>query len=213
MLQIQSFTFSPLAENTYLLWNENKEAVIIDPGCYDTYEKEELRAFIELNKLQPKLLLNTHCHLDHVFGEKWVAETWNLVPHIHSNEQFVMNYAESSGQIWGVPFINYSGPFHFLAEGQIIKLGEDEMKVLYVPGHSPGHLCFYCPAQGFVIAGDTLFAGSIGRTDLPGGNHATLIERIKSELLSLPDEMVIYPGHGPATTVGEEKKNNPYLKN
>lgn len=212
MWQLQSFTFSPLAENTYLLWNENRETIIIDPGCYHTYEKEELRAFIENNKLEPKLLLNTHCHLDHVFGEKWVAATWNLVPYIHTHEQFVMKFAESSGQMWGVPFTSYTGPFHFLQEGQTVELGKDACKVLYVPGHSPGHICFYSQLQHFVIAGDTLFAGSIGRTDLPGGNHATLIERIKSELLSLPDETIIYPGHGPATTVGEEKRNNPYLR-
>lgn len=212
MWQLHSFTFSPLAENTYLLWNEKREAVIIDPGCYYTYEKEELRAFIGKNHLSPKLLLNTHCHLDHVFGEKWVAETWKLVPYIHTNEQVVIKFAESSGQMWGIPFTSYTGPFHFLQEGQMTGFEEDKLKVLYVPGHSPGHICFYCEPQQVVIAGDTLFAGSIGRTDLPGGNHATLIERIKSELLNLPDETIIYPGHGPATTVGEERRSNPYLR-
>jgi hydroxyacylglutathione hydrolase len=212
MWQLQSFTFSPLAENTYLLWNGNKHCVIIDPGCYTAAERQTLQSFITANELQPRLLLNTHCHLDHVFGEKWVAETYGLVPHIHLNEQFVMQFAEASGQMWGIPFTNYTGPFRFLAEGQTLHLGEDELQVLYIPGHSPGHVCFYCPAQGFVVAGDTLFTGSIGRTDLPGGNHITLIERIKSELFSLPDDTIVYPGHGGSTTVGEEKRSNPFLQ-
>ena len=208
MWQLQSFTFNPFAENTYLLWNENREAVIIDPGAHESYEKAKIKDFIDQNGLQPKFLLNTHCHLDHVLGEKWVAETWNLIPQFHLNEQMVMDRAEMAGQLYGVTFTNYSGSIQYLQEKQIIKLGDDELQVLYVPGHSPGHVCFYCPAQGFVIAGDTLFAGSIGRTDLPGGHHATLIERIKSELLTLPEDTVVYPGHGPATTVerGEEKQ-------
>lgn len=212
MWQLQSFTVNPFAENTYLLWNGNREAVIIDPGPYESYEKAKIKDFIEQSGLQLKLLLNTHCHVDHVFGEKWVAETWGLVPHFHASEQMVMDRAEMAGDMWGVPFTNYSGPVEYLTEGQIIQLEMDELKVLYVPGHSPGHVCFYCPAQGFVVAGDTLFAGSIGRTDLPGGNHATLIERIKTELLTLPAETVVYPGHGPATTIGKEKVSNPFLQ-
>jgi hydroxyacylglutathione hydrolase len=212
MWQLQSFTFSPFAENTYLLWNENKDTVIIDPGCYESYEKAKLQDFIQQNGLLPKLLLNTHCHLDHVFGEKWVAETYKLIPHIHFNEQFMMERAEMAGELWGVPFTNYKGPFEYLEEGQVITLGKDKIKVLYVPGHSPGHVCFYCSEQNFVIAGDTLFAGSIGRTDLPGGDHATLIEYIKSQLLTLPGATAVYSGHGPSTIIEEEKRSNPYLQ-
>ncbi len=211
MLHIKQFTFSPIQENTYLLWNDNNDAVIIDPGCYDSYEEEELKSFIDSNGLQPKLLLNTHCHLDHVFGEKFVAETWSLVPHIHPKEQQMMRLAEASGVMYNLPFKSYSGSFIFLQEGDIIKLGDDELKVLFAPGHSPGHVCFYSESQGFVIGGDVLFSGSIGRTDLPLGNYETLITSIRTQLLTLPDATKVYSGHGPMTTIGKERLSNPFL--
>jgi len=213
MWQIKSFTFSPLGENTYVLWNDNKDAVIIDPGCYHSYEKEELKSFITKSALTPKYLLNTHCHLDHVFGEKFVAENWNLVPHIHTNEQQVMAMGEAAGERWGLPFENYKGPFVFLKEGEKIQLGTEELFIIAAPGHSPGHVCFYVAAQNFIIGGDVLFRGSIGRTDLPGGNFDVLINSIKTQLLVLPDDTTVYSGHGPATTIGIEKKQNPYLQN
>jgi hydroxyacylglutathione hydrolase len=211
MLHIKQFTFSPIQENTYLLWNDNNDAVIIDPGCYDSYEEEELKSFIDSNSLQPSLLLNTHCHLDHVFGEKYVAETWSLVPHIHPKEQQMMRLAEASGVMYNLPFKSYSGSFNFLQEGDIIKLGNDELKVLFAPGHSPGHVCFYSESQGFVIGGDVLFSGSIGRTDLPLGNYETLITSIRTQLLTLPDATKVYSGHGPMTTIGKERISNPFL--
>ena len=211
MLHIKMFTFSPIEENTYVLWNDEKEAIIIDPGCYHTYEKDELQSFIDENGLQPKMLINTHCHLDHVFGEKFVAETWQLVPYIHPNEQQMMRLAEASGKMWSMPFVNYDGPLNFITPGEDIKLGKDSLATLFTPGHSPGHICFYCAAQNFVIGGDVLFYNSIGRTDLPLGNHATLIESIKTKLFTLPDETIVYSGHGPKTTIGREKMHNPYL--
>jgi len=211
MWHIHQFTFSPIAENTYLLWNDNNDAVIIDPGCYDNYEKEALKDFIENKGLLPKLLLNTHCHLDHVFGEKFVADTWALVPHIHTNEQQVLRLADAAGKMWGMPFENYSGPLNFIGDGDLINLGSDELKVLYAPGHSPGHVCFYNASQGFVIGGDVLFNGSIGRTDLPGGNFDVLINSIRTQLFTLPDETKVYSGHGPVTTIGKEKMSNPFL--
>ena len=212
MLYIHSFTFSPIQENTYLLYNDNGDACIVDPGCYDTYEEEELADFITSKQLKPLLLLNTHCHLDHVFGLRWAAAHYKLTPHIHPNEVQMLARAPISGNMWGLPFINYEGPVEYLAEGQIIKLGEDELKVLFAPGHSPGHVCFYCEKQGFVINGDVLFKNSVGRTDLPGGNHQVLIESIKKELFTLPDTTVVYTGHGPSTTIGAEKKSNPFLQ-
>ena len=211
MLHIKQFTFSPIQENTYLLWNDNNDAIIIDPGCYDGYEEEELKNFINTSGLKPKLLLNTHCHLDHVFGEKYVAETWGLVPHIHPKEQQMMRLAEASGIMYNLPFKSYVGPFNFLEEGDIIKIGTDELKVLFAPGHSPGHVCFYSESQGFVIGGDVLFSGSIGRTDLPMGNYETLITSIQTQLLSLPDATKVYSGHGPMTTIGKERLSNPFL--
>ena len=211
MWSLKYFTFSPIQENTYILWNDDNDAIIIDPGAYHDEEKDELKSFIIQNQLKPKYLLNTHCHLDHVFGEKFVAETWNLVPQIHANEQQVFHLAEVASKMYGLPFDNYTGSLHFLKENDIIKLGNDELKVFFVPGHSPGHICFYCAKENFVISGDVLFKGSIGRSDLPGGNFDLLMESITTKLLVLPDETKVYSGHGPVTTIGEERKSNPFL--
>ena len=211
MLQIKSFVFSPIQENTYILYNEFKECVIIDPGCYFDEEKEQLKTFIDNNKLKPLLLLNTHCHLDHVFGNKFVAETYNLTLHLHEKEQQVLAFAPTSGLMYNMPFDNYAGNFLLLKEGDFIKLGDDKLIVIEAPGHSPGSVCFYCSAQNFVIGGDVLFQGSIGRTDLPGGNHQTLLNSIRQKLFVLPDETVVYNGHGSETSIGEEKKHNPFL--
>lgn len=211
MLKIQSFTFSPIQENTYLLYNEFNQCVIIDPGCYFDAEKDQMAGFIKQKGLTPKMLLNTHCHLDHVFGNKFVAETWALTLHLHEKEKTVLEFAPASGLMWNMPFDNYAGDFIYLKEGEILKIGEDELQVIEAPGHSPGHVCFYCKAQNFIIGGDVLFQRSIGRTDLPGGNHQTLLNSIRQKLFVLPDATVVYSGHGPATTIGEEKAENPYL--
>lgn len=211
MFTVKAFTFSPVQENTYLLYNEQGETIVIDPGCYFEEERDVLYTFITQNQLRPVLLLNTHCHLDHVFGNKWIHETWNLLLHIHPNEKQVLDYAPASGLMWGLPFDNYSGEPVYLNEAERLQLGEDELELIYAPGHSPGHLCFYCKKQQFLIGGDVLFYESIGRTDLPGGDHATLISNIQNKLFCLPDETVVYSGHGPATTIGHEKKHNPFL--
>jgi glyoxylase-like metal-dependent hydrolase (beta-lactamase superfamily II) len=211
MFTVKAFTFSPVQENTYVLFNETGAAIVIDPGCYFEEERHVLQNFIKQNKLEPKLLLNTHCHLDHVFGNKWIHETWNLLLHIHANEKQVLDFAPASGLMWNLPFDNYNAELVYLQEGWKVQLGTDELELIFAPGHSPGHLCFYCRSQGFLIGGDVLFYESIGRTDLPGGNHATLISSIKTKLFALPDETVVYSGHGPATTIGHEKKHNPFL--
>ena len=212
MFSVKVFIFSPIQENTYVLYNEGRDCLIIDPGTYFPEEKKELADFISTNGLRPKGLLNTHCHLDHVFGNSWIASDYGLVPQIHPKEKQVLEYAPVSGLMWGLPFDNYGGPLEFIQEGGTIRLGDDLLKILFVPGHSPGHVCFYCEAQAFVIAGDTLFMGSIGRTDLPGGDYDTLIGNIKSQLLTLPDSVIVYSGHGERTTIGTEKKTNPFLK-
>lgn len=206
MLKIKSFEFNPVFENTYILYNEFNECIIIDPGCYFDDEKDELTAFIDKNALVPKMLLNTHCHLDHVFGNKMIYEKYGLKLHIHPNEKAVLDFAPASGLMYSLPFDNYAGDLVYLQEGETIRLGDDELKILLTPGHSPGSLSFYCEKDKFVISGDALFKGSIGRTDLPMGNHEQLISSIRSELLTLPPETVVYSGHGPATTIGEEKK-------
>jgi hydroxyacylglutathione hydrolase len=211
MLQIKVLTFNAVQENTYVLYNEFKECIIVDPGCYSDEEKEALKDFIEKNGLQPKMLINTHCHLEQHFGNKYVAEAYQLTLQIHKNEEEMLQMAPASGLMFNLPFDNYTGQLIFLKEGDIIFLRDDILKVIEAPGHSPGSICFYCEKQKFIIGGDVLFYQSIGRTDLPGGNHESLIKNIKEKLFLLPDDVKVYPGHGPATTIGDEKKYNPYL--
>lgn len=212
MITVKGFTFNPVQENTYILFNEQGYCAIIDPGCYFSTEKRELQDFINQYKLEHKFLLNTHCHLDHVFGNMFIYETYGTPLHIHEREKPVLAYAPVSGKSFNLPFDNYEGEIVLLKEGQEILLGTDILKVLFVPGHSPGHICFYCKAQNFVIGGDVLFKGSIGRTDLPGGDHETLLRSIRQELFTLPDDVIVYPGHGEATTIGFEKKYNPFFQ-
>lgn len=211
MLKIKSFEFSPIQENTYILYNEFNDCVIIDPGCYFDDEKEELVQYIDKMGLKPKMLLNTHCHLDHVFGNKFIAEKFGLTLHIHENEKPVLAFAATSGLMYNLPFDNYTGDLIFLKEHEKIRLGDDELDILLTPGHSPGSLSFYCKKENFVISGDALFYRSIGRTDLPLGNHETLIKSIREKLFSLPAETKVYSGHGPVTTIGEEKEENPFF--
>ncbi|MFT3675911.1 MAG: MBL fold metallo-hydrolase [Chitinophagaceae bacterium] len=212
MLTVKTFTFNPVQENTYLLYNDKGECCIIDPGCYFDEEKTVLRQAVENGGLKPVLLLNTHCHLDHVFGNQFVYDTWGLQPHIHEKERPVLDRAAEAGLRWQLPFVNYTGPVHLLETGDQVKLDDDHMTVLFTPGHSPGSISFHCSAQHFVIGGDVLFQGSIGRTDLPGGDYDTLIESIKTQMLPLPDDTIVYSGHGPATTIGRERRNNPFLQ-
>lgn len=211
MLKIKAFVFSPIQENTYVLYNEFNDCLIIDPGCYFPDEEDELKGFIIQSNLLPKMLLNTHCHLDHVFGNKFIAENWELTLQLHEKEKPLLDYAPTSGLVYNMPFDNYAGEYIYLKEGDIIKLGQDELKVIEAPGHSPGHICFYCEKQNFIISGDVLFNRSIGRTDLPGGDHETLLNNICKKLFVLPDETIVYSGHGPETNIGEEKKHNPFL--
>ncbi len=211
MIHIKAFTFSPISENTYVLYNNEGKAIIIDPGCYFPNEQETLKNFLTDNSLTPLYLLNTHCHLDHVFGNKWVHETYGLEPHLHPSEEAMLALAPVSGERWGLPFENYAGPLHFLNDGDTVLLGDTEIQVILAPGHSPGSICFYIPSQGDLIGGDVLFRGSIGRTDLPGGDSETLLHSIREKLWVLPDETVVYSGHGIKTTIGYEKRNNPFL--
>lgn len=211
MLTVTSFVFSPVQENTYVVHNEAGDCIIVDPGCYFGNERNELKEFIQNSQLAPKYLLNTHCHLDHVFGNKFIHDTYGLTLHLHEKEKPLLDYAPTSGLSWGLPFDNYRGDLIFLREEEVIRLGDDELQVLFTPGHSPGHVSFWCQAQHFVLSGDVLFRQSIGRTDLPGGSFDTLIQSIREKLFVLPDETVVYPGHGPETTVGAEKEDNPFL--
>jgi glyoxylase-like metal-dependent hydrolase (beta-lactamase superfamily II) len=212
MLSVKSFTFSPVQENTYVLYNEQGQCCIIDPGCYFPKEREELKTGIEKTGLAPVLLLNTHCHLDHVFGNKFVHDTWGLTLHLHENEKPLLDVAPQYGQMWELPFDNYEGPLVYLKEGNIIKVGEEELEIRFAPGHSPGSIALYHQAGGFIIGGDVLFNMSIGRTDLPGADFDTLVNSIQTQFFTLPDETKVYSGHGPVTSIGFEKQNNPFVK-
>ena len=212
MLTVKSFVFNPVQENTYVLYNDKDACCIIDPGCYFGNERRILQEFVEQNKLRPKILLNTHCHLDHVFGNKFIHDEYGLLLHLHEKEKPVLEYATEAGLQWNMPFENYRGDLIFLKEGDIVTLDDDQFSVLFTPGHSPGSICFYCEAQQFVIGGDVLFRLGIGRTDLPGGDYETLIASIREKLFRLPDAVTIYPGHGEPTTIGYEKKHNPFLQ-
>lgn len=213
MITVQAFTFNPLAENTYLLYNETGACCIIDPGAYFPEEEQALTAFINENKLQPVLLLNTHCHFDHIFGNSFIHRTYGLELHLHRNELPILERGPQAAQMWGFPpFENFSGPMHFLDEGSIVKLGGEELEVLFTPGHSPGSISFYSRSHKFIVGGDVLFQGSIGRDDLPGGDGVVLRETIKTKFYTLPADVIVYPGHGGSTTIGDEAKGNAFVR-
>ena len=212
MTQIQAFEFSPFAENTYVMWDETGECAIFDPGCYTHEERDALRQFIEAKNLRPVRLINTHCHLDHVFGNPFVVKTWGLGLEIHEGELPVLASFEKVCQMYGVPFQDPQPmPTNFIESGETLTFGNTKLQVLFTPGHSPASLSFYCEAEKFVLSGDVLFYESIGRTDLPGGNFDTLIQSIRTQILTLPDETVVLSGHGPSTTVRHEREYNPFL--
>jgi hydroxyacylglutathione hydrolase len=212
MITVKSFAFNPVQENTYVLSDEKDACWIIDPGCYFGNERNALKEYIEQQGLRPVMLLNTHCHLDHVFGNKFVGDTWDLPLHLHEKEQPLLHAAPEMGRQWDMPFENYRGELHFLTPGQSLSLGNNPIDILFLPGHSPGSLGFYSKTQGFVIGGDVLFRESIGRTDLPGGDYETLLTSIRENLWTLPDETIVYPGHGEPTTIGWERAHNPFLQ-
>ncbi|MGY4383212.1 hydroxyacylglutathione hydrolase [Pedobacter sp. UYP24] len=212
MIKIKQFTFNPVGENTYVLYDETKQCVIIDPGMYDGEEQNELASFIKLEKLNPVLLLNTHCHYDHVFGNKFVFDIWGLKPQFHRGELVVLQAISSYLPAMGLKYDLSPEPDVFLPETGEISFGDSILELIYAPGHSPAHLCFYSRIDNFLIGGDVLFYNSIGRTDLPGGNHAQLLNSIKNNLFKLPNDCKVYPGHGSTTTIGFEKLNNSFLK-
>jgi hydroxyacylglutathione hydrolase len=211
MIQVKSFTCNPYQENTYLLFDETLECVIIDPGMYTGEEQNAVLKFIAENKLKPVLLLNTHCHIDHVLGNKFVYDTYGLLPQFHKGEEILLNSVVSYAPSMGIRYDVSPLPEVYLAESGTIEFGNSTLEIIFAPGHSPAHLCFYSKEDRFLIGGDVLFYQSIGRTDLPGGNHGQLIRNIKEKLFTLPDDCTVHPGHGPSTTIGFEKKHNPFL--
>jgi hydroxyacylglutathione hydrolase len=211
-MKVKSFTFNQFQENTLVVYDNTKECLIIDPGCYSENERTELRTFIMSEGLKPVKLINTHCHIDHVLGNKFVSELWDLELYIHKEDLPVLENVKDISGFFG--FENYErspSPKHFLAQGDTLNFGDSSFDILFTPGHAPGHICLLSKKDGFIIAGDVLFNGSIGRTDLPGGDYDTLIESIKTKLLPLDENTIVYCGHGPSTSIGKEKMSNPFL--
>lgn len=207
---VHKITYNPFQENTYIISDDTNDCVIIDPGCYTKEEQAHLRNYIAENELNPVKLLNTHCHIDHVLGNYFVAKEWDLELGMHEADiptlAGIPNYAELYG------FGDYQlspDPAYFINEGDKVSFGNSELDVLFGPGHAPGHIAFYSEADNFVINGDILFQGSFGRVDLPGGDFQTLKTTILEKMFALPEEMIVYCGHGPETTIGVEKISNP----
>lgn len=211
MLQIQAFTNNPYQENTYLVYDEDGQCAIIDPGMYTATEQNVVVNFIRQHNLKPVMLLNTHCHIDHVLGNKFVFDQYGLKPQFHKGELEILAAIPSYAPQMGFRYEVSPVPDTYLPETGNIALGNSRFELIFAPGHSPAHLCFYAPAENFLIGGDVLFSGSIGRTDLPGGNFKQLISNIETKLFALPDDCTVYPGHGPETTIGYEKQTNPFL--
>ena len=212
MTQIHSFVFSPLAENTYVLYDDSREAVIIDPGCYTRQEQGELSHFIEKNGLKPVKLLNTHAHVDHVLGNAFVKRTYGIELYLHEKDLPVLKAAKILAPHYGLPQYEETEVDQFLKEGQPVTFGNTTLEVRFVPGHAPGHVAFVCHEDRFVIGGDVLFRGSIGRTDFPLSDFETLAHSIRTQFYTLPDDYTIYPGHMDTTTIGYEKRTNPFVK-
>lgn len=210
MIKVKSFTFNPFQENTYVLYDESKSCVIIDPGCYESSEKNTLVNFITSESLKAEKLINTHCHIDHVLGNKFVKDTFGVDLYIHKNDEATLKAVETYAPSYGFPLYDPASADQFLDEGDSLTFGSSSMDILFVPGHAPGHIAFISHFDKFCIGGDVLFKASIGRTDLPGGDFDTLIKSIHEKMFTLPDDTTVYCGHGPATTIGEEKSSNPF---
>jgi glyoxylase-like metal-dependent hydrolase (beta-lactamase superfamily II) len=211
MANIQSFENNPYQENTYILFDETGECTIIDPGMETGAEQNAVVNFIRANNLKPVLLLNTHCHIDHVLGNKFIFDQYGLKPQFHEGELPLLEAVAAYAPSMGIRYELSPLPDKFLPETGTVSFGNTTLHLIFAPGHSPAHLCFYDKTGNLLIGGDVLFRGSIGRSDLPGGNFTQLIDNIEQKLLLLPDDCVVYPGHGPETTIGYEKVTNPFL--
>ena len=210
-MKIYRAIFSPIQVNTYIITGNGSECVIIDCGCYGGVEEQKLEEMLSARELKPVMLLNTHCHLDHVFGNRFMLDRYGLRPWFHEGDRHNYRNAPKHSLIWGLSMEPQPDPEGYLSDGQVISAAGVTLTVIAVPGHSPGGVAFYSEADAVVFTGDALFAGSIGRSDLPGGDHEQLIENIRERLFVLPPDTVDYPGHGPETTIREEMKHNPFF--
>lgn len=209
MVSVEVFCFNAFAENTFII-EEGRDCLIVDPGCYDQDEYQALVNHIQENDLKPSKIINTHCHIDHILGVDQLKEYYGIPFYIHKNDQSLLESSKVIAPVYG--FQSYREPEvdGFLEEGEEVLVGSSVWRVIEVPGHAPGHIALYNDENRIVIAGDVLFQNSIGRTDLPGGNYDTLLHSIRNKLFTLPDDVIVYPGHGPETTIGYEKQHNPF---
>lgn len=210
MIQIKKMTFNPFQENTYILFDETRDCIIIDPGCYDKREEDVLKKFIEKERLKPVKLVNTHGHIDHVLGNFFISEEYRIDLYAHENIVEQLETIPNYSKLYGFSAYKMSPqPKHYLKEGGKLTFGNSELDVMFCPGHAPDHLVFYSPEQRFVINGDVLFQGSYGRVDLPGGDFSTLKDSITQKMFALPNDTTVYCGHGGETTIGHERETNP----
>lgn len=211
MIKVEKFVVNPLQENSYVISDETGECIFVDPGFYFDEEKEEVKQYIADNHLTPVFIANTHCHFDHMMGVEFIRSEYGIPFRAHMDDEFWVEAAVRQGEMFGFEMLPVKKPDSSFGDGEELQFGKSSFKIIHVPGHSPGHTVFLFESDNVLIAGDVLFYGSIGRTDLPGGNYETLISGIKSKLLVLPGETKVYSGHGPETTIGMEKKINPFL--
>jgi glyoxylase-like metal-dependent hydrolase (beta-lactamase superfamily II) len=211
MTHVHQLTYGPFAENTYLISDEDGNTLVIDPGMYDAQENARMFEYLNAQKLKPVRLILTHAHLDHVFGVNWFHSQYGLSPEVHEKEMIVYNSAQAVAMQYGLSMDKLVGAEVALVEGTTFTFGDAQFEIRFTPGHSPGSVCFYNESEKYVISGDVLFQGSVGRTDLPGGDTDTLLRSIQSQVLTMPDDVIVYSGHGPLTTVGQERVSNPYL--
>lgn len=211
MIHIEKFVFNPFRENTYILSDSTGQCIIIDAGCQEKTEKEELIGYISSGGLKPVSLVNTHCHIDHILGVAFLAGHYGIPFYIHADEKALLTHSRNQAELFGLSLEDPPEPAGFLEEGGKLEIGEYRMDIIHIPGHSPGGILFHSPEQKILIAGDVLFSQSIGRTDLPGGDYDGLVTGIREKLMVLDPETVVYPGHGTHTTIGEEKSMNPFL--
>lgn len=211
-MKLHRFTFNPFQENTYIVWCEDTlECAIIDPGNYDSHDHAQIKSFIEKHQLVPKFILGTHAHIDHIFGNWWVKQEYNIPYYLHEEDIVMIHRSETMSALWNLNYTQSPLPDHFLNHQETIQIGNGTFEVRFVPGHAPGHVIFVSHDDAFAIVGDTIFQGSIGRTDLPGGNHDLLLQKIKEEIFTLPENYTLFPGHGLDTTVNTEINTNPFF--
>lgn len=211
MLKIEKFVVNPLQENSYVVSDTTGQCIFIDPGFYFTEEKDEVINYVNANSLTPVMIANTHCHIDHILGVEFIRNTYNIPFVAHPDDAFWIANSAEQGEMFGIDMEHVKAPDSYFQENGKLEFGNSSFQIIHVPGHSPGHVVFYSDTDQLLIAGDVLFYGSIGRTDLPGGDHQSLITNIRSKLFKLPDETKVFCGHGPETTLGNEKQSNPFL--